>query len=75
MMTSYLIKNGHSQFLTKEMEWVYDSSSALFHTPHKDVALNQLTELNTKNIQLRAKVITCALDAKGRPILPQDVAA
>lgn len=75
-MPSYLIKNCNMQYMSKNMAWICDHSAPLFHTPHKDVALNQLVEVNSKDIQLRAEVVSCDLDAKGRPILPsQETAA
>ena len=77
-MTCFVIKNCALQFLCKNMEWLdvesTDNTSTLFHTPHKDIALNQLIEINTKDITLRAEVICCEQDVKGRPILPQDEA-
>ena len=70
-MTGFLIKNCNAQYLSKELEWVAvfgeDKSTPLFQTPHKDVALNQLIELNAKDIQLRAEVVSCDLDEKGSP--------
>ncbi|MCB1666810.1 MAG: hypothetical protein R3E73_02910 [Porticoccaceae bacterium] len=78
-MTSFLIKNCNRQYLAKDLTWVPAStchnSQPLFHTPFRDVALNQLVELNTKDFQLRAEVVNCELDEKNRPIIPQQEAA
>ena len=70
-MTAFILKNQHEQFLDKTLQWV-DScgASQLFKHTHRDIALNQLMELNAKDVQLRAKVVTCQLDAKGNPVLP-----
>ncbi|MGV6806601.1 MAG: hypothetical protein ACWA5K_01690 [bacterium] len=71
-MTLYLLQNSDNAFLNKEMIWGTDSPrNTLFATPHRDVALNQLIELNGQDIQLRARVIECKADDKGLPILPQ----
>ncbi len=73
-MLTYLIKNQHDQYLSKDLEWVYHDGSPLFHTPHKDVALNQLIEINAKDILIRATVIDTEVDSKGRPVVPEQVA-
>ncbi len=69
-MLTYLIKNQHDQYLSKELAWVYPDGTPLFHTPHKDVALNQLIEVNAKDILIRATVIDTEVDSKGRPVIP-----
>lgn len=72
-MTLYILQNEKEQFLNKSLEWVYGcSAEELFRTPYKDVALNQLIELNTTQIELRARVVDCAIDSKGRPVLPAE---
>lgn len=66
----YLIQNARGDFLDKQLNWVgADDAGALFHSPHKDVALNQLLELNARDIHLRARVLSCAADDRGRPRL------
>ena len=54
-MTIFILQNQHQQYLEKSLEWNNEADpNQLFKTPHKDVALNQLMELNSKDILLRA---------------------
>ncbi len=70
-MTAFILQNQHEQYLDKSLEWVNGCNvNRLFQSPHKDVALNQLMELNAKDIQLRATVITCELNTTGNAVLP-----
>lgn len=69
-MTLYIIQSQSGAYLDKQLAWVSAAdASSLFHTPHKDVALNQLIELNTRDINLRATVVPCEVDDRGRPQL------
>ena len=69
-MTVYIIQSEAGKFLDKDLAWVTDADAGcLFRTPHKDVALNQLVEINTRDISLRARVVTCETDDRGRPDL------
>jgi len=71
-MALYILQNNQEEWLNKAMEWVYGCrAEELFATPHKDIALNQLIELNTRDIDLRARIVACDSDDKGRPRLPQ----
>jgi len=70
-MTIFILQNQHQQYLEKSLEWNNETdANQLFKTPHKDVALNQLMELNSKDIQLRATVVSCELNSAGNPVLP-----
>lgn len=70
-MTIFILQNQHQQYLEKSLEWNNEAAAnQLFKTPHKDVALNQLMELNSKDILLRASVISCELNSAGNPVLP-----
>lgn len=67
-MTLFIIQTQQGEFLDKQLNWAPPGDvSNLFHTPHRDVALNQLIELNARDVQLRASVMTCTADEKGRP--------
>jgi hypothetical protein len=57
-MTLYIIQSISGELLDRHLEWVKDAKpESLFQTPHKDVALNQLIELNAKDISLRARIV------------------
>jgi hypothetical protein len=74
-MELYLIRAQSGEFLDRHLEWVAAPDPVtLFQTPHRDVALNQLVELNARDIRLRATVLPCNRDAKGRPDLESLVA-
>ena len=75
-MKIFIIKSHDGSILGKDLEWVDGSNaSLLFTAQHRDVALNQLIELNAKDIHLRAEIIQCEADKKGRPVLLLDIAA
>lgn len=70
-MAFYILVNQNNQILNKHLQWVaYCPANEAFSSPHKDVALNQLIELNSSDICLRASVEKCDTDEKGLPILP-----
>ena len=68
MASTYVIRNQLGQYLTRKGEWVSGrDTSVLFHQPWHDQALNQLIEINAKDIELRGRVLALELDDKGRP--------
>ena len=71
-MTVFILQNQHQQYLEKSLEWNNGAdANQLFKTAHKDVALNQLMELNAKDVQLRISVISCEVNSAGNPVLPK----
>ncbi len=71
MDTLFIIRNQNNQFLTRKNDWVDGSEAqALFKTPHHDIALNQLIEINTKHIDLRCELVKCQPNEKGIPVIP-----
>ena len=57
-------------FWARDLEWLDGTdASQIFNTEHRDIALNQLIELNAKDINLRAQIVECEADKKGRPIM------
>jgi len=69
-MQRFIIKAQDGLLLDKHLHWVDAGDRAqLFATPHRDIALNQLIELNTKDIHLRAAVIACDSDERGNPVV------
>jgi len=69
-MKIYIIKSHDESILGKDFDWM-DGANAnqIFNTKHRDIALNQLIELNAKDINLRAQIVECEADKKGRPII------
>lgn len=75
-MKIYIIKNHDESILGKDLEWLDGTDASLvFSTPHRDIALNQLIELNAKDINLRAQIVECEANKKGHPIVLLESAA
>lgn len=75
-MKIYIIKNQDGSILGKDLEWLDGTDASLvFSAPHRDIALNQLIELNAKDINLRAQLVDCEADKKGYPIVLLESAA
>ncbi|QKX16801.1 hypothetical protein [Microbulbifer sp. YPW1] len=69
----YVLTNQHQQFLSKSNEWIDGrESTKLFRTEHKDVAINQMFEANTRDVTLRIELLECALDTKKHPQIPAE---
>lgn len=70
MATTFVIRNQEGQYLTKKDEWASGKEAAgLYHKPHHDEALNQLIELNAKDIYLRGTVTELQVCEKRRPVV------
>lgn len=70
MPTTFVIRNQEGQYLTKKSEWVSGKEAAgLYFQPHHDQALNQLIEMNSKDIYLRGTVVELEVCAKRRPVV------
>ena len=68
-MVQYILQRSDGLYLGKDLIWAKNSkNNPLFHSEHQDIALNKLIELNAKDITLRAKVISCEIDATGNII-------
>jgi len=68
--TTFVIRNQEGQYLTKKSEWVSGKEAAgLYFQPHHDQALNQLIEMNSKDIYLRGTVVELEVCAKRRPVV------
>ncbi|WP_346838153.1 hypothetical protein [Microbulbifer sp. SAOS-129_SWC] len=69
----YVLTNQNRQFLSKSNEWIDGrEASRLFRTEHKDVAINQMFEANTRNVSLRIELLQCELGPKNQPQVPED---
>ena len=72
MADAYVIRNQLGQYYTKKGEWVSGKEANLvFHQPHHDQALNQLIEINSKDIELRGSVVKLGLDEKRHPVITE----
>ena len=69
-MKIFVLQRHDTAVLSKDLDWNCDvTSNDIFYSPHRDIALNQLVELNTKQIDLRVNIIECEADANGRPVM------
>lgn len=72
-MVQYILQMSDGRFLGKDLIWTDDPKhNPPFHSEYQDIALNQLIELNAKNIDLRASVIPCDIDSDGNIIIPNN---
>jgi len=75
-MKIYILQTQDQRTLNRDLEWSSEADrSMVFCTPYRDIALNQLIELNAKDIDMRASIVECEADAKGRPLLTADLQA
>lgn len=74
MSQTFILQNQDKLFFGTNKEWVdgYDAN-ALFRTPHKDEAVNQMFEITSKDYKQRVKVVGCALDEKALPVIDSDI--
>ncbi|AWF83179.1 hypothetical protein BTJ40_21475 [Microbulbifer sp. A4B17] len=71
-----MLTNQHQQFLSKSGEWTDGREpNKLFRSEHKDVAINQMFEANTRNVSLRIELLLCELSIKGQPQIPEEALA
>lgn len=89
MSSVYVIQSQAGQFLSRRKEWLDKTEiNALYKTPHRDLAINELVEITSKHTDVRAKVVEAGTSSKGLPLvadlpplefpkiaLPDDIAA
>ena len=69
----YLITNQDGYFLGKSGQWLDGRETAtLYRTSHKDEALNQLFETNSRDFSLRLTLMECDINPKGLPVIPPE---
>lgn len=66
----FVIRNHENRYLTKKHKWRSgNDKNILYRAGEKDVALNELIEVNAKDIMARLQLITCELDDHNHPIV------
>ncbi|MDG0969536.1 MAG: hypothetical protein P8Q37_11010 [Porticoccaceae bacterium] len=69
-MKIYILQRHDQAILDKHLRWTHDiKATDVLYTKHRDIAVNQLVELNAKDIDLRAEIQPCNADSKGRPVI------
>lgn len=70
MAKTFVIRNQLGQYFARKGDWISGKDPhGIFFQPHYDQALNQLIEINSKDIELRGEVTSLELDEKGKPIV------
>ncbi|MGH1470436.1 MAG: hypothetical protein ACRBCS_04540 [Cellvibrionaceae bacterium] len=70
----FLLQNQNKLFLSKQNEWVDGRDlSVIYKTEHRDEALNQLFETNTKDYGQRIHIISCPSNEKKLPVIDPDI--
>ena len=68
MKQLFVIRNQNQHYLGRHHDWLDGSHRpALFRTPYRDVAVNELFEVNVKDFALRGEILACEADDKGYP--------
>ncbi len=68
-----LLQNQDKLLLTKQGEWSDGrDAGCLFRTEHKDEALNQMVEANSKDYTLRIHMLTCDVNERRVPQLKDE---
>jgi len=71
-MQNYILQNSDKYYLNKDLQWSSNIlPDELFKTEHRDIALNQLVELNAKDINLRATIVSIDNEALKQLFTPQ----
>jgi hypothetical protein len=67
----YILHNQYGYFLTKSGTWSDGRElPPLFKTIHKDEAINQLFETNSRDYKLRLSLLECETNSKKMPLIP-----
>jgi hypothetical protein len=74
MSELFILQNQQKLFLGKQNNWLDGRDlNALYKTPHKDEAINQMVETSSKDYTQRIKVISCAANEKGLPLIDPQI--
>jgi hypothetical protein len=69
----YILHNQDGYFLTKSGDWSDGRElPPLFKTIHRDEAVNQLFETNSKDYNLRISLLECEINSKNMPLIPDE---
>lgn len=70
MKTIFVIRNQNGHYLGRNGEWLDGSHvPGLFRTEHRDVAMNELVEVNLRDFDLRGEIIGCEAEAGEYPVV------
>ncbi len=70
MKTILVIRNQNGHYLGRNGDWQDGSHvPGLFRTEHRDVAMNELVEVNLRDFDLRGEIICCEAEAGEYPVV------
>lgn len=66
----FVIRNQDNRYLTKKHLWRCGAvNNELFRAKEKDIALNELIEVNSKDIMARLEIIECDMNTQRQPVV------
>lgn len=70
----FILQNQNGYFLSKSGQWVDGRElNVLYRTIHRDEAVNYLFETNSKDYSLRISILSCDVNPKNLPIIPDEL--
>ncbi len=73
MTVIFLLQNQHKLLLNKRGEWCDGrEANTLYRTAHRDEALNQMVEANSRDYTLRLKILECETNDRAIPLLKDE---
>jgi hypothetical protein len=74
MSELFILQNQDKLFFGKQKDWLDGRDpGSLYKTLHKDEAINQLVEVSSKDYTQRIKVLACAANEKGLPMIDAEL--
>ena len=66
----FILQNQDKYFLGKDNQWVDGTEPKdLFKTPHRDIAINHLFEVNAHDVEQRIQILACAIEGRSNPVI------
>ncbi len=73
MSQVFILQNQNQYFLNKHREWIDGHDAGLvYRTPHKDIALNEMIEVNSKDITQRIRILECEVNSRNHPLIDEE---
>ena len=72
MTQHFILRNQQGLYLNRRREWVEPSEAPAFYkTQNRDEAINEMVEVNSKDIAQRIQIVECELNHRGDPVIVQ----
>jgi hypothetical protein len=74
MSELFILQNQDKLFLGRQNNWLDGRDlAALYKTPYKDEAINQMVEASAKDYRQRIKMVSCGANEKGLPVIDPNI--